>query len=89
LPAAEVVNASKVKVPRAAALALARSMSRLVLGRGKKVITIDMTEDAPDDDALAELLLGRTGNLKAPTLKVGTTLLVGYSEAAYREVLGI
>lgn len=75
-------------MPRAAALALARSMARIVTGRGKKVTILDLSADAPDDDTLAELLLGRTGNLKAPTLKVGTTLLVGYSEAAYREVFG-
>ena len=36
---------------------------------------------------LAAHLLGPTGNLKAPTLRLGDTLLVGFSEAAYRQVL--
>jgi hypothetical protein len=83
-----VVDASKTKYPRADAIQLARSMARLVTGRGKKMTIVDLEKDAPDDDTLAALLLGPSGNLKAPTLKVGTTLLVGFSEAAYREVFG-
>jgi arsenate reductase-like glutaredoxin family protein len=47
-----------------------------------------MKKDPPDDDTLAAALLGPSGNLKAPTLRVGRTLLVGFSEAAYRQVFG-
>ena len=63
-------------------------MARVVVGKGKKVLTIDMKKDPPDDATLAGLLLGPTGNLKAPTLRIGSTLLVGFSEVAYNEVLG-
>jgi hypothetical protein len=80
-------DASKEKRGRAEALALARSVARVVVGKGKKVVMIDMRKDAPDDDTLAKLLLGPTGNLKAPTLRIGDTLLVGYSEEAYKQVL--
>jgi hypothetical protein len=31
-------------------------------------------------------MLGPTGNLRAPTLKVGKTLLVGFNEEAYEGV---
>ena len=34
------------------------------------------------------LLLGPTGNLRAPTLRKGRTLLVGFDEATYARVLG-
>jgi hypothetical protein len=47
-----------------------------------------MKKDPPDDETLAAHLLGPTGNLKAPTLRVGDTLLVGFGEEAYRQVLG-
>lgn len=40
----------------------------------------------PDDDTLAAALLGPTGNLKAPTLRVRDLLLVGFGEAAYQQV---
>ena len=81
-------DASKEKRGRAEALALAKSMAKVVVGRGKKVVTFDMRGAPPDDDTLAAHLLGPTGNLRAPTLRVGDTLLVGFGEEAYRQVLG-
>jgi hypothetical protein len=83
-----VVDATKQRRGRVEALALARSVARVVVGRGKKVVTFDMKGAPPDDDTLAAHLLGPTGYLKAPTLRVGDTLLVGFSEHAYRQVLG-
>jgi arsenate reductase-like glutaredoxin family protein len=41
---------------------------------------------APSDDVLAELLLGPTGNLRAPTLRKGKLLCVGFSEETYRQL---
>lgn len=75
-----------MKLGRDDALALARTVDRVVVARGKSALTFDMKADL-DEDALAAALLGRTGNLKAPTLRIGRTLLVGFGEAAYREVL--
>ena len=48
----------------------------------------DLRSDRPADDELLARLLGPTGNLRAPTARVGRTLVVGYSEEAYRQVLG-
>ena len=47
-----------------------------------------MKKEPPDDATLAAHVLGPTGNLRAPTVRRGKTLLVGFSEEAYREVLG-
>jgi hypothetical protein len=60
----------------------------VVVGRGKKVVVFDMKKDPPDDDTLAAHLLGPTGFLRAPTVRRGKTLLVGFSEAAYQQELG-
>jgi arsenate reductase-like glutaredoxin family protein len=57
------------------------------VAKGKKVVTFDMKREPPDDETLAAHLLGPTGNLRAPTIRKGSTLLVGFSEEAYREVL--
>jgi hypothetical protein len=84
----EVVNAAKDRRGRAEALALARSAKRVITGRGKKTVTFDMQGAPPDDDALAAAILGPTGNLKAPTLRIGDTLLVGFNEEVYKKVLG-
>jgi hypothetical protein len=83
-----VVNATRERKGRAETLGLARSARRVVIGRGHKVVIFDMQKDPPDDDTLAAQLLGPTGNLKAPALRVGDTLLVGFAEEAYRRVLG-
>jgi hypothetical protein len=85
---ANVTDAKKEAKGRDAALALAKSAATVVVAKGKKFVTFDMKSAPPDDDALAEALLGRTGNLKAPTLRLGDTLLVGFGEAAYKEVFG-
>jgi hypothetical protein len=82
-----VVDATKERKGRDLAIALARSAERVIVGKGKKHVTFDMIAAPPDDDTLAAALLGPTGNLKAPTLRIGNTLLVGYSEEAYRQEL--
>lgn len=84
----KVVDASKEKRGRDEALKLAHSVRRVVAARGKKVIVFDMSNDPPDDETLAAHLLGPTGNLKAPALRLGETLLVGFSAEAYQQVVG-
>ncbi len=82
----DVTDAAKHRKGRADALALAKRATKLVVARGKKVVTVDMKKDAPDDETLAGLLLGPSGNLRAPTIRSGRTLYVGFSENAYREL---
>lgn len=84
----DVTDASKNRRGREEALALARSASKVIVGKGKKVVTFDMKKDPPDDEVLASHILGPTGNLKAPTLRQGNTLYVGFSEESYRQLVG-
>lgn len=46
-----------------------------------------MKKEPPQDDVLLAHLLGPTGNLRAPTVKVGNTLLVGFQDEAYGEIV--
>ena len=46
-----------------------------------------MKKDPPDDETLSAHLLGPTGNLRAPTVRNGNTLYVGFSEEAYRGLM--
>jgi hypothetical protein len=80
-------DASVERRGRAEALALAGAADTVIVARGKKVVTFDMKKARPDDETLAAHLLGPTGNLRAPTLRRGRTLLVGFSEEAYRRSL--
>ncbi|HZZ80227.1 MAG TPA: ArsC family (seleno)protein [Gemmataceae bacterium] len=78
-----VVDANKQKQGRTEALALAKTANVIHIAKGKKIVTFDMVKNPPDDDALVEQMLGPTGNLRAPTIKKGKTLYVGFNADAY------
>lgn len=71
------------------ALELVKSAKKVIVARGKKVVTFDMVKDPPDDQTLLAHVLGPSGYLRAPTLRRGQTLLIGYSDAAYRQFFGL
>jgi arsenate reductase-like glutaredoxin family protein len=89
VPAAlEVSDARKVRFGRAEALNLAKSVDKVVAAKGKKVVVFDMKKEPPDDNTLVAHILGPSGNLKAPTLRLGGVLLVGFGAEAYKRFLG-
>ena len=63
-------------------------MDEVYATKGKKVIHLDLKRDKPDRATLEGVLIGPSGNLRAPTLRRGRTLLVGFDEATYASVLG-
>ena len=83
----ETVSASK-KLGRDAALALTAEADRLIAAKGKQVTAVDLAAERPSDDVLAGLMLGPTGNMRAPTMRVGRMLLVGYNEGVFADALG-
>ena len=70
-----------------AALAVARDVDEIYVAKGKKVVQVDLKTSRPGRAELLALLLGPTGGLRAPTLRVGRSLLVGFSEEAYAKIL--
>lgn len=80
-------NAKKQTIPREAALALAHEVDEVVAAKGKTVHRINLKKDKPSDEALSALIIGPSGNLRAPAFRVGRKLIVGFDEAAYAEVL--
>jgi len=77
---------ARAKLGRDDALRLASQASRVIVAKGKKVADFCM-KDKPGLDKLLEAMLGPTGNLRAPTLRAGRTLLVGFNEDAYANVI--
>jgi arsenate reductase-like glutaredoxin family protein len=65
---------------------MARQARQLIAAKGKKVTTLELAPASPSDDTLADLMLGPTGNMRAPTLRVGETLLVGYNDAVFADI---
>ncbi len=84
---AELVDARKKRLTSKDALALLDGMNELVAAKGQRVERVDLRTGRPDKATLERLMLGPTGNLRAPTLRVGRTLLIGFDEATYRSVL--
>lgn len=66
---------------------LAAQVSRITIAKGKKVVTFSMVKDRPDDDTLLAHMLGPTGNLRAPVIRKGKMLFVGFNEEAYDQLL--
>ena len=84
---AEQVDAKKMRMGPEQALGLVKEVDQLYVAKGAKVVHLDLKRDKPDRATLLALLLGPSGNLRAPTLRKGRTLLVGFDEATYRAVL--
>jgi len=80
----EAVPASK-KLGRSDAAALAKAAARVVVAKGKSVKEFTPGGAAPKD--VVDAMLGPTGNLRAPTVRVGKTILVGFDEKTYTDVL--
>lgn len=72
---------------REKALELARSADVIHAAKGKKVVQVNLKAEKPTDEELAALVIGPSGNLRAPTVRVGKTLLVGFDPGMYRSIL--
>ena len=80
----DVVLASR-KLGRDDAIALAKTCDTLIVAKGKKVTTFEVSADPGEE--MVDAMLGPTGNLRAPTVRSGRTLLVGFNEDEYAAVL--
>ncbi len=79
----EQVNAAKVRFEPREALKLAREASKIVVAKGKKVVTFDMQHDPPDDKTLLAHIIGPSGKLRAPVIRRGSTMLIGFAEEEF------
>ncbi len=61
------------------ALDLLKGIDEMLVAKGKKILRIDLQAGRPDDEELLALMLGRSGKLRAPSLRQGKRLLVGYN----------
>jgi len=67
---------------------LLNGIDDIYAGKGKKFVYFNLRKEKPGEDDLKKALLGRSGTLRAPAMKVGKTLIVGFNEDMYREIFG-
>ena len=64
-------------------------MTELCVARGKKVVRVDLSAaDRPSDGELVGMMVSRWGKLRAPSLRVGTTFVVGFNQDILASVFG-
>ena len=82
------VNAKKETYQKQQALELVEASNHLFVSRGKKVVELNLKKDAPTETEVLKLILGPTGNLRAPTLRCGKKLIVGFNDEMYESIFG-
>jgi len=56
------------------------------MAKGRKLLAFSGAERLSEPAVKA--MLGRTGNMRAPTIRVGDTLLVGFNQDIFEKVFG-
>jgi hypothetical protein len=65
---------------------MARQASRVFVAKGKKVSEFEPAGKASSE--LVAAMLGPTGNLRAPAIRKGKTVVVGFNEELFEQVFG-
>ena len=61
---------------------LLAGVRKLYATKGARVVEVDLSEGA-DEALLQSLLIGPSGKLRAPTIKTGNVMVVGYEQGVY------
>jgi len=71
------------------ALQLAAQVDQIFASKGSRKVHFDLRRDKPSEAEILAVMLGPTGNLRAPTIKRGRTLLIGFDADNYANVLSV
>lgn len=88
IAAKTIVDARKERLGAGEALQLTQNISEIIATKGKKTVRLHVAKDKPSPEDVLALLLGPSGNLRAPTIRKGKKLLIGFDPGVYSEVLG-
>lgn len=69
-------------------MAMLKDVNELYAAKGKKIVHVNLKKTDLSQDELQKLIVGPTGNLRAPTLRKGKTLMVGFHEETYEKLFG-
>ena len=81
-------DARKERIGPDDAIKLTQEVSEVIAAKGKKVVRYNLAKDKPSREDLLAIMIGPSGNLRAPTLRKGKRLLIGFDPGIYSEVLG-
>lgn len=65
-----------------------KDIDEIFATKARSLVHLDLKKGRPSTALLLSVLIGRTGNLRSPTMRKGRTLIVGFNEEMYREAFG-
>ena len=74
-------DARKEQMDATAVWDLMGSAERIVVAKGRRVETFVPTEDT--QESILKVVMGRSGSLRAPTVRSGEIFFVGFNETLY------
>ncbi|MBW2314309.1 MAG: hypothetical protein JRH10_08975 [Deltaproteobacteria bacterium] len=83
IEAKETILAS-AQLGRKDAAAMAKAAGKVIVAKGKKLTEFKGGSAGKD---VVDAMLGPTGNLRAPTLRKGKTVIVGFNDETYTKAL--
>ena len=78
-----VAEARKASLAEEEAWQVLSAAREIIVAKGKKRLVFDPRRDSRE--AILKETLGRSGTLRAPTLRIGDRLLVGYNDELYAQ----
>lgn len=84
--AKEIVSANKTRLPLDKAMELLKGIEQIYSCKPNKVIHLDLKTQNPSKEEIAATILGPTGNLRAPAIKAGKKLIVGFNKDLLKEL---
>lgn len=79
----QIVDAKKIRIGPTQAMELILKAKKLIAFKGKKTCIFDFAKDKPSKEDILKLIIGPSGNLRAPTARMGNTYIVGFSTDDY------
>lgn len=80
----EEVNAAKNTISGDGVWSLVENAEKVVVTSGKKILEYDPKTD--DRGEIVGKISGRTGNLRAPALRIGNSYYIGFNEELYQQI---
>ncbi len=77
------INAAKDKIGRDDAWELIKKYKTVVIGKGKKYNKFEPMEE--NREQILKEAIGRSGNLRAPSMEVGDKFIIGFNDDMFDE----
>jgi arsenate reductase-like glutaredoxin family protein len=76
-----------VKIDLDEASEIVSGVQRLWVAKGKKLLTYDLRKEKPDMEEIGRQIMGRSGNLRAPTFINKKGMFVGFHPEGLQDFL--